>query len=176
VTPKLETSRMILEPITVGHAEELVELFADPRLHTFVPFEPPTLEQQQKRCARWEQGKSPDGLEIWLNWTGRDKASGQVMAHFQSGVKLDHTASIGYVVSRKFQGQGFALEGMMVVLDVLRDRFHVAEVKAWTDTRNEASHRLARKLGMEVIETIKDADNFKGTTSDEYVFALTLRV
>jgi len=171
---KLTTDRMHLEPVTQGHAPELQVLFSDPELHHFVPYEPFTLEQQLSRCTRWEARRSPDGSEIWLNWAGRDKASGQVMAHFQAGIKTGAEASIGYLVSRSFQNKGFATEGLTAIFQFLKETLKISEVKAWSDTRNHASHQLAKKLGMLQIDFIKNADFFKGTNSDEYVFAKNL--
>ncbi len=171
----LETDRLFLEPICEGHASEMFELFADQELHHFVPFEPPSLEEQQKRCARWAIGHSPDGSEIYLNWAARDKQSSKVIGHFQSGIKDKDEASIGYVVAREFQGKGFAQEALHAVFGFLRDVHSIKSVKAWSDTRNKASHRLAERMGMKVIETIKDADFFKGAASDEFVFAKDLK-
>ena len=167
----LTTQRMSIEPVTGGHAEELWDLFSDPALHTFVPFEPLTLEKQRERCARWEKRQSPDGKEIWLNWVGRENTTGLVAAHFQAGIKDPGIASIGYLVAKRFQMQGFAFEGLETVFALLRKNFAIREIKAWSDTRNEASHRLAKKLGMVQVEFIKDADFFKGATSDEFVFS-----
>jgi ribosomal-protein-alanine N-acetyltransferase len=171
----LETERLILQPITVHHTRELVELFSDPKLHEFVPFEVPTFEEQEQRCARWSRGRSPDGSEIWLNWAARDRMSGKLMGHFQAGIKQDSEASIGYVMAREFHGKGFATEAMQAVLNCLRDQYKVKKVKAWSDTRNKASHKLAERLGMTIIETIKNADFFKGSISDEFVFAKDLK-
>lgn len=175
VQTPIVTSRLVVEPITEAHAEAMWQLFADPELHRFVPYEPLTLEKQRERCARWEMRRSPDGQELWLNWAGRDKTTNEIMAHFQAGVKADAPASVGYLVARAFQRRGFAFEGLDAVFAYLRDALGVHEVKAWTDTRNTASHRLAQKLGMMNVETIKDADFFKGATSDEFVFARSLR-
>ena len=170
----LDSRRLNLEPITEIHAQELCELFHDPDLHHFVPFEPISLEKQKERCARWAKRRSPDGTEIWLNWAGRDKASGQVIAHFQAGVRENGVASIGYLVARAFQGKGYATEGLQTVFRFLHEAMGVSEIKAWSDSRNEASHRLAKKLGMKQVEFIKNADFFKGSTSDEFVFSLVL--
>lgn len=167
----LATQRMSLEPVTEGHAEVLWELFQDPALHTYVPFEPLTLEKQRERCARWAKRQSPDGKEIWLNWVGREKKTAKVAAHFQAGITDAGIASIGYLVAKRFQKQGFAFEGLEAVFALLWKDFAVREIKAWSDTRNEASHRLAKKLGMVQVELIKDADFFKGATSDEFVFS-----
>jgi RimJ/RimL family protein N-acetyltransferase len=171
VQPELLTQRFVLEPITEGHAKELCDPFIDQELHRYVHFESPTLEQQIEKCARWAKRRSPDGTELWLNWAARDKKTGLIAAHIQSGVKEDNTAYIGYVVSRKFQRNGVATECLQSVFDYLNRSLHVQEIKAWADTRNEASHRLAKRLGMIQIELIKNADFFKGSTSDEYVFS-----
>lgn len=63
----LKTARMIMEPITEDHAEELTGFFGDSELHHFVPFQAPTLEQQRERCQRWAKRRSPDGKELGLN-------------------------------------------------------------------------------------------------------------
>lgn len=172
--PALSTLRLALEPITENHARELCELFLDPELHLFVPFEPLPFEKQRERCARWEKRLSPDGDELWLNWAARSKATGDVIAHFQAGVNRDAVASIGYLVARKSQGQGIATEGLENVLAYLRDDLGVHEAKAWIDTRNEPSIRLVKKLGMNQVGFVENADFFKGASSDEFVFSKPL--
>jgi ribosomal-protein-alanine N-acetyltransferase len=171
----LTTARLELEPIQLSHAKELWELFSDLRLHEFVPTEPPTLEAQQQRCMRWSRGRSPDGAEIWINWAARDKMSGSLIGHFQVGIKTDGTATIGYTVANHFQGKGYATEALRGVFDLLQDKFQVIKINASADTRNLASHRLAEKLGMKKVATIKGADFFKGKASDEYVFSLDVK-
>lgn len=174
ILPTLKTSRLILEPINESHTDELYELFADQELHTFVPFEPPTREQQRQRCARWAKRKSPDGRELWLNWLARDVDTQTVVGHFQAGAKENREASIGYVVAKKFQNQGRATEALEVIFDYLKVSLGVQLVKAWSDTRNIPSHRVAQKMGMTQVEVIKNADFFKGSSSDEFVFAKKL--
>jgi RimJ/RimL family protein N-acetyltransferase len=175
--PAISTTRLILEPIVEGHASEMWKLFSDPELHHFVPYEPLTLERQRERCARWAKRISPDGKERWLNWAGRHKDTKEVIAHFQVGIRDEQkdVASIGYLVARAFQRKGYAQEGLEAVFLYLRNKLGIREVKAWSDTRNISSHRLAQQLGMVQVEMIKDADFFKGATSDEFVFAKLLR-
>ena len=83
-------------------------------------------------------------------------------------------ATIGYILAIDFHGKGYATEALKLIFDCLRDHHGVKVVKAYTDTRNKASHRLAERLGMKIVETIKDADFFTGAKSDEYVFAKSL--
>lgn len=169
--PALNTPRLCLEPITQNHAVELCELFSDSALHVYIPLEAPTLEQQIERCRRWENRRSPDRKELWLNWAGRENSSEKVIAHLQAGLNQDGVASIGYVVAREFQGKGLAMEALEAIFAYLRDTLCTREIKAWSDTRNVASHRLAKRMGMTQVGFIKDADHFKGSSSDEFVFS-----
>lgn len=169
---ELRTARLILEPITVTHAPELYELLQDSSLHEFVPLDAPTTEEQRERCTKWAKRTSPDGTEVWLNWAARHKDL--IIGHFQAGIKKDLIANVAYVVAKSFQGKKFATEAMEAIFKLLHQKFHVQEVRAWVDTRNNASLRLAQKLGMVEIDFIKDADFFKGETSDECVFSLSL--
>lgn len=169
--PELFSSRFVLEPITESHKLELYHFFNELELHHFIPLEPPTIEQQEKRCARWMTRRSPDGEELWLNWAARDKQNKEIVAHIQSGMTRDRIASIGYVVGQKFQKKGVATECLEVVFLYLEKNLQVKEIKAWSDVRNKASHRVAKKLGMVQVELNKSVDFFKGTTSVEYVFS-----
>jgi ribosomal-protein-alanine N-acetyltransferase len=172
----IQTPRLILEPVQETHASELCLLFSDAKLHEYVPSEIPTLQQQLERCRRWAKRISPDGKEIWLNWAAREISNQSVVGHFQAGIKEKNVASIGYTVNRNSQGKGFATEAMSSIIQFLRKNLAVQEVKAWSDTRNVASHCLAKKLGMTQIELIKNADFFKGQNSDEFVFSIEFKI
>jgi [ribosomal protein S5]-alanine N-acetyltransferase len=155
----------------LGHTQELWDLFKDPELHHFVAIDLSSFEKVKERCARWSMRKSPDGTELWLNWAGREKNSQQVIAHFQAGINSDGVATIGYLVARSHHGKGLATEGVEAMFELLRTQFAVKEVRALTDSRNLASHRLAQKVGMAQVGAIKDANSFPGGTSDELVFS-----
>lgn len=169
--PKLATMRLTLEPITEDHTDELRELFGDPELHRFTPFEPISREKMHERCTRWSKRRSPDGKELWLNWIARLTSTAAPVGHFQVGIQQDGIATIGYLLARANQKQGLSTEALEKVFAYLRDTLGVQEVKAWSDTRNLASHQLAKKLGMVQVDFIKDADTFKGESSDEFIFS-----
>lgn len=173
--PELRSPRLVLEPITEAHAAELCDLLSDEGLHAFVPSTPLSLDQQRERCAKWALRRSPDSKELWLNWLAREVSTGRPVGHFQAGSTKERIASIGYVVAQSYQGQGMASEALRVIFDYLQTTLNAVEVKAWSDTRNMASHRVAAKLGMTQVDFIKDADFFKGATSDEFVFSKVFR-
>jgi len=51
----------------------------------------------------------------------------------------------------------------------------VYSARAYVDTRNKASIRLLERLGFERVDATKDADFFKGESSDEYVYHRSIR-
>ncbi len=57
-----------LVPLTVDHAETMVEVLADPALYAVIGGEPPTLEDLRERYRRQVQGGPADGSEQWRNW------------------------------------------------------------------------------------------------------------
>ena len=170
----LLTSRLTLEPVREAHASELWTLLSDPELHQYVPFEPQSLKETQARCVRWARRISPTGDELWLNWLAREATSGQVIGHFQAGIKEGGVASVGYLLARAHQGKGHATEALTALFEFLRLKLGVREVKAWVDTRNLASRRLVERLGMSQTEMLSNADFFKGASSDEAVYSKLL--
>jgi ribosomal-protein-alanine N-acetyltransferase len=143
----LETDRLILEPIGEIHASEMAALLADPDLHTFVPSDPPTLEQLKTQYKYWESRISPKEDELWLNWVGRLKSNSKIVGHFQAGVKASLEANIAYTIGKEFQRQGFAYEGLTKIIELLFEEITAGSVKAWIDTRNLASINLVKKNG-----------------------------
>lgn len=170
---KIITKRLVLEPILISHANEMVALLKDHELYDYVPQDPPELEKLKKTYEFWSKRLSPEGDELWLNWVARQKSTGEAIGHFQAGVKEGPDSNLGYTVGRKFQRQGFAREALLGILSFLNTEIGIQSVKAWIDTRNIASIALVEKLGMVRIDFIKNADNFKGKNSDEFIYQIT---
>ena len=174
-SPYLATQRLILEPLTAGHAAELFAPLGDSALYTFLPGDPPaSVETLRERYRRLEARRSPDGKELWLNWAGRQH-NGAYVGLVEATVHADATAHLAYFVFSKFQRQGFAAEMVEAVLIHLKNDVGVHEARALLDTRNEASWRLLERLGFRRARTIKNADAFKGASSDEYEYLRDLR-
>lgn len=168
----IETERLILEPIIEAHAPLLWSLLQDEKLYRFIPQDPPTLESLQQRYKKWSARTSPDKKEIWLNWAVCAREQDHYIGHFQAGFSEKKGFSIAYTIGSRFQGQGYATEGMASVINFLRVKMNATHIKSWVDTRNEPSIRLMNRLGIEQIQVIKNADNFKGSISHEFVFEL----
>lgn len=166
----LETERLVLEPITVGHTDEMHGLLSETALYPHIPEDPPLLAELRAKYLRWEHRQSPSGDELWLNWAARLKTTGALVAHFQAGLDRHRTATLGYIVGVAHQGRGYAFESLTAVLQFLGQRLNAQRIEARIDTRNGPSVKLAEKLGFRRTAFIEKADHFKGAPSDEYVY------
>jgi ribosomal-protein-alanine N-acetyltransferase len=169
----LHTPNLVLEPLKPAHADEIFPHLGDPALYTYVPQEPPPdIDRVRARYTRLEHGRSADGRDLWLNWV--IKTQGEIAGTVQATAMPDGTALIAYERFTSFAHKGIATEAVAAMLAHLRDKLETKRVRALVDTRNAPSIRLLQRLGFERMRTIKDADHFKGATSDEYEYELRL--
>lgn len=142
----LETDRLLLTPMVESDSDEFFELLKDPEMHAFTGSRPPgSADDVRATIRRRKSRRSPDGDELWLNWTLRLKADQTVVGYVQAGVKADR-AEMAWVVGVAFQRLGLASEASRRVLEWLRDQLHVSEVRANINPDHIASVRVARHL------------------------------
>ena len=91
-------------------AGDLFGLLRDPALRRFTGGAPPTSVDDLRERIRVQEGRrSPDGDELWLNWTLRLRSSGQAVGYVQAGVR-EGRADLAWVVGTPFQNRGYATE------------------------------------------------------------------
>lgn len=169
------SDRLHMQLIKREHAALMHPLLQDPALFTYLPADPPQLAKLEERYAFWEARESPDGSEYWLNYVACLSTSGEPVGTLQAGVHREkREASIAYTIVTPFQGQGLGSEATAAMIDHLVNQYQVQRVKAWIDTRNLASIKLVEKVGLSRVELLKDADHFKGQSSDEWVFQMDI--
>jgi RimJ/RimL family protein N-acetyltransferase len=158
--PALQTSRLALEPLRVDHAEEMAPLLADAELYAFTGGTPPTLSELRVRYAGQVTGRSPDGLERWLNWIVRHREDGRAAGFVQAAISEDPppvTAVLAWVLGLHFQGHGYAREAAEALAAWLGS-VGVARLVAYIDDANEPSMGVARSLGMAATDARVDSE------------------
>ncbi|MGQ5523366.1 GNAT family N-acetyltransferase [Chitinimonas sp. PSY-7] len=164
----LTTQRLTLEPITAAHAAQLLAGLSDEMLYQFIPQNPPaSLEALQTRYKRLESRSSPDGDEWWLNWALR-LTDGEYVGVIDATVDEDNIATMGWFIFTQHQRKGYAKEAITKLREHLEGPFMAEAFKIFIDTRNAASVALMESLGFKREALIPNADNFKGSKSDEY--------
>jgi RimJ/RimL family protein N-acetyltransferase len=149
-TPALETERLMLEPLRVEHAEEMVDLLADRALYAFYADEAsPTLAELRERYERQSRGRSSDGREEWHNWILRLRTTGDAVGFVQATVTGDdsaRTVELAWVVGSAYQRHGLAGEAGAAVLTAMGRPG--TTVIAHIAPGHVASASVARRLGL----------------------------
>ncbi|MBA2753015.1 MAG: GNAT family N-acetyltransferase [Chloroflexia bacterium] len=171
--PVLETPRLRLEPLVPAHATETFGPLGDERLYRFIPGNPPAnLAALEARYGLLSGRRSPDDTQGWLNWVMRRRDSGEPVGTLEATVYPDRSSSIAYVVFVRHQRRGLATEGVARMVEHLVVDHGITLLVAEVDTRNAASVGLLDRLRFSRVATVRDADHFKGTPSDEFRYEL----
>jgi len=157
--------QLLLTPLAVADAAELAPVLADPRLYEHTGGAPPTLEQLRTRFERLEQRRSPDGRELWLNWTLRLRSSGEAIGYAQATVRSGNIATIAYVIGTPWRGRGHASEAARATVEMLRDA-GVGAIRATIASSHVASRRVAARAGLRLTAEL--------TPDGEEVWALPM--
>ena len=142
----IRTERLVLEPQTASHAEEMFELLSDPAIYEYENAPPRSLEWLRERFAKLETRCSAEGTEHWLNWVIRIPGSG-LIGYVQATVYPDGRAAIAYELASRFWGRGLARAAVEAMVPALVDDYGVRRLSAVFKRRNDRSQRLLERLG-----------------------------
>lgn len=160
VTSLLVTPRLRLEPLTVAHAPEMVEVLAPAELYAYTDGEPPTEEELGHRYAVQSVGHSPARDAGWLNWIIRRTATGDVAGFVQASLVMGDeglVADVAWLVTPSAQFDGIASEASCAMLDWLRSQ-QVVLVRALIHPDHHASARVAERIGLTASGDFEDGE------------------
>jgi len=168
----LETSRLVLEPQTAAHAEEMYAVLTDPAIYEFENEPPASVEALRERYRKLETRRSPDGTQRWLNWIVRLRGNGHAIGYVQATVLADAQALIAYEFGSAWWGRGMGYEATASAIEELRGRFGVTVVGAVLKQVNHRSRTLLARLGMRLAGPAE----FPGGMADADEAAMVLRL
>jgi RimJ/RimL family protein N-acetyltransferase len=170
----VRTVRLLLRPITYDDVEDLVAYRSLESVCRYVPFEPmdaavvaADLDRGVSHGAIAGEG---DFLKLGCELVGTGTVIGDVVLCLAS--VAHRCGEIGWVLHPEHSGQGYASEAAHALLHLGFDELGLHRVIARVDARNDASLRLAERLGMRREAHLIRNEWFKGAWSDEVDFAL----
>lgn len=145
--PILETERLSLRELGPDDLDFLASMMADPEVshHYDRRF---SREAADEWLHRQLERYHTDGHGLWLaieKATG--KPVGQVGLIMQT-VEGQKRPEVGWLLDRKFWGNGYATEAATAVRDAAFNRWNYAEVIALVRPANMPSQRVAERIGM----------------------------
>jgi ribosomal-protein-alanine N-acetyltransferase len=141
----ITTPELVLEPLTVAHAEAMFAVLSDPELHRYLDYgPPPSLEHLRTVYAKLEARKSPDGSQVWLNWVVR--RSEEAIGYVQATIVSPGTTWVAYVLSSSHWGRGYARMATHAMIEHLALAYDVTRYMATVEAENIRSINLLERL------------------------------
>jgi RimJ/RimL family protein N-acetyltransferase len=170
----IRTERLLLRPLTAGDVDALLAYRSRPDVCRYVPFEPMDRSVIEERLAgQWastaltEEGQA---LTLGVELARTGELVGDAILFWHSREHLG--GEIGYVLSPDFSGHGYATEAAHAMLRLGFDDLGLHRIIARIDERNDASAKVARRLGMRQEARLVHNELFKGEWSTELDFAM----
>ncbi len=149
----LETERLILRFQKVTDIDPLVDLWTDPQVtrHLGGP-----RDRDQVRSSFEETAKNPTAEQYDL-WPVIEKETGMLIGDcglLEKDVEGRAEIELIYIFTRSAWGQGFATEIGAALKRYAFEQLEVSQLIALIEPGNQASERVAQKLGMHLEKEI----------------------
>ena len=157
-TQVIHTERLRLDPLAVADADEMADALGDAQLHRYIGGRPASRDELRDRYARMIVGRSPDGSQVWHNWTMRGLADGRAVGSVQATVTDDGaSAELAWVIATTWQGQGLGSEAAKAMLEWLTEG-GVTTMSAHIHAGHIASEGVARRIGLALTSESIDGE------------------
>jgi len=149
--PRIETDRLVLRAFRAEDLDPLWAIWSNEEVVRFLGGNPLSREETWRRtlaaCGQWAVA----GFGYWIVVLKADqRVVGQLgFADFKRDIepRLEGLPEFGYVFDTSVQGRGLALEGCRAALEWAESELHASSYPAIISPENDASIRLAERLG-----------------------------
>jgi RimJ/RimL family protein N-acetyltransferase len=155
----IDTSRLVLRPLRVEDADEMVVVLADPSLHEFTGGQPATLDELRERYTGWVKG-SGSADELWLNWIVCRNTDGAAVGTVQATIlnpDADTEALVAWTIGSPWQRQGYAGEAAAGLVSWLVEQ-GIESVVAHVHADHQASAAVAARAGLRPTDAVVDGE------------------
>jgi RimJ/RimL family protein N-acetyltransferase len=159
----LLTPRVSIEPLTMRDVDEFVRYRQDPKIARYQSWDTNFSAQQGADLVQSQVDVVLPATGNWLQLAIHDRETGGLLGdlalHAIDDVEL--TFEIGFTIARAHQGQGFAKESALRLMEYLFTAVGATKLIATTDNRNVASINLLVALEFERVPSKSWTENFK---------------
>lgn len=168
----IASGRLDLRLVEHDDLHDLLEIHASEEVARYLPFGAWTGMADAKAWYQRTLARHGEGSAI--QFVMHHRAQGRVIGtgllfHFE---EESRRAEIGYVLGRKYWGQGFAHEGLGSLLEFAFGELNLRRLEAEIDPRNTASDKVLRRLGFMREGLLRQRWSLKGEISDSALYGL----
>lgn len=174
--PKLSTNRLILNSLESDDAESLYQHFSNHDVVEYYDLEAFTSIDQASNIIKLFKNRFVESLGI--RWAIRLKENGEFIGTcgFNSWNRKMRSSVVGYDISRKYWGNGYATEGLKAVIKFgFSGRLPCGDlnrIQGDTVPGNSASEAVLVKLGFKEEGILRESGYWKGRFHDLKCFGL----
>jgi RimJ/RimL family protein N-acetyltransferase len=173
----LETERLTLRPLIEQDVEAMTIYRGDPEVCRYLPFTPQTADDIRQRMGHMFGSTSLEGERggIPVGLFRRDDGAllgDLVLFHLD---RTNGNVEIGWVIRPDVSGRGYATEAVRALVDAAFRQLGVRRVVARIDAENDASARLAERVGMRLEARLVENEWYNGRWGDELDYAILAR-
>lgn len=162
-TKILETKRLILRRLIMDDLDALFALYRDPEIRRYFPEGTLTFAETREELE-WFLHGHPAHPELGL-WATIHKESNQFVGRcglLPSTIEQRPEVEVAYLLDKAYWGQGLASEAAQGIRDYAFEQLGLTRLICLIDPANQASRRVAEKIGMTLEKEVAgiDGDNF----------------
>jgi RimJ/RimL family protein N-acetyltransferase len=173
----IRTARLELRPLGPADRDALLAYRSDPETCRFLPFEPQTAADVDRylttRGTRRLLGDTDTSVSFGVALAGGGPLVGDVIVFVRS--RVDECLEIGWVLAPEHRGSGYATEAAEALLRFAFDDAQAHRVVARMHPGNDASAKVAARLGMRREALLVEDERVKGEWRDTLFFAILER-
>lgn len=157
MTTILETSRLVLRRFVAEDLDNLYALYCDPEVTRYIPDAPRT-RQEAREELEWFLDGHPKQPQLGL-WATIHKEANQFIGRcglLPWTIDGREEVEVAYLLARAYWGQGLGAEAALGIAKHAFEQLHIPRLISLIDPENEASIRVARRLGMDYEKTHED--------------------
>jgi len=146
----IKTNRLNLRLLEQRDIMYLHPLESDPEVKEFFPDGARDRAKTEDMINRFISNYTENGLPCFLLF---DLESDEFIGRAGFGLTESGEIEVGYVLHKKFWGQGYASEAVTALLEYARENIDVDYIIAYAVTENIGSTRVMEKCGMKYYKT-----------------------
>ncbi len=153
----IQTNRLLIRQVIDEDELGFYQLDTDPEVHKYLGNNPSTNMDEIRRTIKFIQQQYIDNgigrfsviereTNNFIGWAGLKLITEETNGHI-------NYYDLGYRLSQKFWGKGFATESAEAILTYGFNEMQLKEIFAIADSGNEGSKNILQKIGLQFVET-----------------------
>ena len=153
----LETKELILRHLLLDDLDHLFALYCDPEIRQYFPEGTLTYEETKEELE-WFLNGHPSHPQLGL-WATIHKETSQFIGRcglLPWTIEQRQEVEVAYLLAKEYWGQGLGTEAAQAIAHYGFEQLHLSRLICLIDPQNQASIKVARKIGMIFEKEIED--------------------